>query len=563
MRRLRWLSLLLAVLFLTGIVVPALAQSNYSFQVPTETVNLYVNSDGTTTLEYSWVFSNDSGAHPIDYVDVGLPNSNYDFNSITASVNGTPISDIETTDNGITLGLGNLTIPAGSQGTVQMRVGTINGMLYTAQAQNSVNYAGFQFSPNWFSSDYAHGSTNLTFTVFLPSGMTSTDPRYFNPQNWPGTTDPTESGFDSQNRVYFRWQSSNANAYDQYTFGASFPAKLVPSDAVSTPPLFNIDWASILPCICVGGFFAFFVFIIVISIISSRKRRLQYLPPKISIEGHGIKRGLTAVEAGILLEEPLDKILTMILFSVVKKNAATVTTKEPLALTLTDPLPEGLYPYETDFLHAFANPNIAEQRSALQDMMVNLVKSVSEKMKGFSRKETVAFYQDIINRAWQEVEAAQTPDVKSQKFDEVMDWTMLDHNYNQRTSTVFGAYPIFLPMWWGRYDPAYRGASFGGVSSASTPHLSQGHTSGPAVNLPTLPGAAFAASVTGSVQHFSNNVLGNLSSFTSGVTNKTNPVPVAPPSSYHGGGLGGGGGHACACACACAGCACACAGGGR
>jgi len=47
---------------------------------------------------------------------------------------------------------------------------------------------------------------------------------------------------------------------------------------------------------------------------------MQYLPPKISIEGKGIKRGLTAVEAGILLEEPLDKILTMILFGLIKKN---------------------------------------------------------------------------------------------------------------------------------------------------------------------------------------------------------------------------------------------------
>jgi len=34
------------------------------------------------------------------------------------------------------------------------------------------------------------------------------------------------------------------------------------------------------------------------------------------------------VEAGILLEEPLDKIMTMILFGVIKKNAATVAVKD-------------------------------------------------------------------------------------------------------------------------------------------------------------------------------------------------------------------------------------------
>jgi hypothetical protein len=38
--------------------------------------------------------------------------------------------------------------------------------------------------------------------------------------------------------------------------------------------------------------------------------------------GHGIKRGLTAVEAGILMEQPMDKIMTMILFGTIKKNAA-------------------------------------------------------------------------------------------------------------------------------------------------------------------------------------------------------------------------------------------------
>jgi len=39
------------------------------------------------------------------------------------------------------------------------------------------------------------------------------------------------------------------------------------------------------------------------------KTQLQYLPPKIKIEGNGIKRGLTAVEAAVLMEQPMDKVL--------------------------------------------------------------------------------------------------------------------------------------------------------------------------------------------------------------------------------------------------------------
>ena len=40
--------------------------------------------------------------------------------------------------------------------------------------------------------------------------------------------------------------------------------------------------------------------------------------------------------------------------------------------------------------------------------MVGLVKSVSQKMKGFSHKET-AYYEDIMRRAWEQVETAETP----------------------------------------------------------------------------------------------------------------------------------------------------------
>ena len=82
------------------------------------------------------------------------------------------------------------------------------------------------------------------------------------------------------------------------------------------------------------------------------KRKLQYLPPKIAIEGHGIKRGLTAVEAAILLEQPMDKILTMILFAVIKKDAPP-SPAEPLVLK-SFAEPEGLQPYEVDFLNAFS-----------------------------------------------------------------------------------------------------------------------------------------------------------------------------------------------------------------
>jgi hypothetical protein len=282
---------------------------------------------------------------------------------------------------------------------------------------------------------------------------------------------------------------------------------------------------------------------------------MHYLPPKIALEGHGIKRGLTAVESAILLEQPMDKILTMILFAVIKKGAATVTKRDPLTIEVADPLPENLRKYEKDFLIGFQESSIAKRRRALQKAMVNLIKSVGKKLKGFSRRETTDYYESIVKRAWAQVEAADTPEVKSDKYNEVMEWTMLDKDYDDRTREVFRHHPVFVPIWWNRYDPGYSR----GVASAGPSKPALSRSGSPSVSLPNLPGSDFAASVVGGVQNFSAGVVGSISDFTGGVTKVTNPIPK---STYRGSGRSGGG-SSCACACACAGCACACAGGGR
>jgi len=174
-------------------------------------------------------------------------------------------------------------------------------------------------------------------------------------------------------------------------------------------------------------------------------------------------------------------------------------------------------------------------------------------MKGFSRNETIAYYQDIVKRAWGQVEAADTPEVKSEKYDELLEWTILDKNYDGRTRDVFRTGPVFVPVWWHHYDPAFPSAR----PAPAMPTSASGK-----VSLPTLPGADFAASVVNGVQNFSGKVVGNITSFTEGITQKTNPPPVVTPRSGSGSSRSGSG-CACACACACAGCACACAGGGR
>lgn len=546
MKKIYFLLLVLALLFLPA---SGLAQS-YQFSLEKLYVDVFMNSDGTLDLVYQFTFRNAPGAAPIDFVDVGLPNRYFNDYEIQAEVNGFPVAYVSSDEyqgggTGAAVALGSEMILAGQSGTVVVYVPGVERMFHPDTQDK--NYASMVFSPTWFDSKFITGNTDVAVTFHMPPGVQPDEPRWHSaPPGW--ATEP-ETGFDSQGNITYTWRNSRANGYTQYLFGASLPRQYLPADSVKNVSILerlNIDPDDLVGAgVCVG-FLLFFGLISSAGVISERRRRMQYLPPKISVEGHGIKRGLTAIEAAVLMQQPMDKILTMILFAVIKKGAASVKSRDPLELDLTEPQPKGLHAYEVDFLNAFQKTATAKTRqNELQNTMITLVRSVTNKMKGFSLKETLAYYKDITERAWAQVEAAETPEVKSAKYDEVMEWTMLDRDYDDRTRRVFTGGPVYIPHWWGRYDPGYPRSA---PASSGT---------GGSVTLPHLPGSDFAASMVNSVQNFSAGVIGNLGDFTGAVTSKTNP----PPKSSSSGRSSSGGG--CACACACAGCACACAGGGR
>jgi hypothetical protein len=551
------IAFLLAIILALSLTISTSAQSNYYFSVEREVVQVYLNKDGTVSVDYTWKFVNQPGAHVIDFVDVGLPNTSVSMNTVTADVNGKNVNvskgDYQGNGTGFAVVMGSQSIPAGGSGTVHVYIGKIGSILYPDSQDN--NYASGVFAPTYFGSQYVSSNTDLTVTFHLPPNVQPNEPRWYTaPSGFPSQP---QTGYDDQGRITYTWQNSSASASEQYQFGASFPKSYVPAGSIVTKPAISIspdaigNFIGTMFILCFFGFF--FLVVPILTAVSNSRRKLQYMSPRISIEGHGIKRGLTAVEAAILLEQPLDKVMTMILFGVIKKNASQVITRDPLQVDVTSPLPDGLHDYELNFLNAFKENDPKTRRNLLQEMSVKLIRSVSEKMKGFSRRETIDYYKSIMEKAWQQVEAADTPEVKSQKFDEALEWTMLDKDYDDRTRRVFHG-PVIVPMWWGRYDPSYPRSA---PASSGMPSPSMSLPS-----VPHLPGSDFASSVATGVQTFSQKVIGNVTDFTTRVTNVTNPLPK-PSSGSYGGRSGGGGGRSCACACACAGCACACAGGGR
>ena len=553
-------TLIWLALFALLCVPTASYAQDYSFSMDQEEVDVWINQDGSVTLEYWFTFTCDSGAHPIDVVAVGLPTNDYSVSDVRADVAGRAVSHVEESDyvDGVAVWLGDGTINPGQTGTVHVVVERVGGMVY--EDSDDSNYASTEFSPTWFGSQYVHGTTDLAVHFHLPVGVQPEEPRWHHsPSGWP--QDQPDTYLDDEGRVLYVWHNPSAAPDRQYTFGASFPSQYVDEAAIQRGPsaleqIFAVITGA-LSCCCnpVPIFFVIVAGFIGLSVWGQRKRKMQYLPPSMKVEGVGIKRGLTAAESAILLETPLNKVMTMILFGLLKKGAVTVLDDKPLKVQANEPLPEKLRPYEKKFLEAVKKDGTLSE-SRLRKMTVALVKEVNNKMKGFSRKETVTYYEGIVKRAWQQVEGAETPEVRGQRFDEQLEWTMLDDDFDDRTQRTFRTGPVFVPMWWGYYRPWARTRP-----AVATARPSSSRPSAPStgrVQLPTLPGAAFAATIVNGVQDTAGSIVKNVTGFTSGVTRVTNPPPKVSSS-----GRSYSGGSSCACACACAGCACACAGGGR
>lgn len=538
-------SILLAVVIF-AVLAPVVLAQDYRFNVRENRVHLYINPDGKVQIVYDITFVPEPGSSPIDVVDVGLPNSTYRLSDIKASIDGMPVTGIEDSpyvEHGVAVELGPNAIQPGQAGTLHLEA-TVEDLLY--QDSEDDEYASIEFAPTFFSSQFVRGPTRLEVNFHLPPGVTAEEPRYH-------TLEFTTAGFEDD-RVVYTWIKEDARGDDEIIYGASFPKQYLAEGVVQKPPAFTINISACCssPALWFIGFGVAWTAMGILGSRARKRRRMEYLPPALAVEGTGVKRGLTAVEAAIVLEAPLNKVMTMILFGMVKKGVITVLAEKPLKVQAADPLPQDakLWYYERRFLQAIG-PDGKLDEGELRDMVVDLIGDVNKKLTGFSRRETKAYYKDIAARAWTQVEAADTPEVLGERWGDGLEWTMLDDDWDDRTRRVFHDRPVRLPTWWWGYRPW---VVHTGRATPSAPSPAGGGTP---VTLPTLPGADFANTVVSGVENAANTVVSSVESFTGRVTRTTNPPPKSSSSSSRGGG------YSCACACACAGCACACAGGGR
>jgi hypothetical protein len=588
---LRFLVLSVVLFLLTAIPANAL---EYLFSVPMVNLDSYVQRDGSVILKYEIQFRNATGAHPIDIVDIGMPTANYRISDMTADLDGEPCKTIKPSQYvspGVEVHLGRKTIPAEGEGTLHFET-RIPDLVFSDTTRK--DYASFQITPTWFGNQYVEGSTstNLTLRIHLPEGVNPDEVLY---QNIPFTGKDVEEG-----SVVVSWDN-NYRFTSEYRVGVSFPRRVM-SRMVEINTWYLIKkWVEqniifFLAADCILFFFllifafrrltggtgsclmvpllglglaAYFTTLVTVSshallwlgLITCvvlvewarRHKKMKYLPALVSVEGGGIKRGLTAPEAAVLLELPPNKVVTMILFGLMKKGLIRQVCKDPVGFKLGAELPADvvLNGYEKEMLEALKKreTSSADKEARLKDMdltdsLKNAARSVAAKMQGFNVEETQEYYKYIIARAWKEAQAiGEVPDWQ-QKMDQKVDWLILDNNFDDR----FRPYATrYSPTWY--RGPISTSGSAGGISAPST------SGGGPRIS-------DIAGSVTGWMENTAGAVVTHLEGSKPGLLNLSG-LDKAMASSGGAGGSHSGGGGGCACACAGCACACACAGGGR
>ncbi len=578
----------------------AVAQ-NYSFAVPEMILEVTPHPDASATLQYTIKFHCDAGADPIDVVDVGLPHKNYDIGNMTATINGHRLSDIrpsEYIDIGVEVHLGEYAIQPGEDGIFQFSA-VMPDLVY--QDTTRADYASLQITPTWFDSDLLSGTTKLGIVVYLPESIKLDEILYQNRE--------FTHKVSLQDKSAVAWVFPATTVDKPHKVGVAFPKRIMARVVHMTrlglawkwwkeTPGARTVWAIFLLVLFGVYFFrttkgtgvTVYIVLAVAMIIAFAvspaaealalpvllllwwvtgkrlaARRRSYLPAIASVEAGGIKRGLTVPEAAVIMELPLGKVLTLLLFGMLKKGLIRQTDDDPFTVELNEDYigtrserqkaarKNGtvIRGYEQPFLDKLQeNPGVPIAKLDLRKEMRELVKRTAKRMAGFNLEQTRDYYRSIVAGAWAQARNIGEVGARTKFLDENLLWLMLDENYDEEFVRWRSSGYHYRPVW-------VRSSAGGGAGAAQPAPAVGGRTSLRDV----------AASFAGWSENVTNHLASTLDPVSVGLT-ETGGIDLSGvdrvtlkmlETMMESSGSGGGGG----CACAGCACACACAGGGR
>jgi hypothetical protein len=522
--------LIISILLLSPHAVKA---QGIQYHLDHEHATIWINKDRTIDLLYDINITCEEGEIP--NVRVGQPTGDFEVGE-ARDENGN-LLDWEDASNYQTAyyavrvyPTGHVNIHAGQSFHFTLLT-NVGHMIY--EDEENPGNVGMLFKPVWWPKEVYE----LQVVIVLPNGVSQEEVR--TSVSWNNT-----SLEDGNLAIY--WIRKSLQSNQTFEFGVSFPEKYVePPEMGIVTFLKNYGvWIGVL-----------LLFVGIIGGVVYVARKGNYVKPVMRMETLGIRRGLTAVEASYLLGLKPTKIVTAILYSLLKKRAIWVTSTAPsVKLKIVKEHEEPLRYYENTFLRAIKKDGTLSEEK-LARVVIELRDDVEEKLRGYCRKDTIKYYEKIVAKAWEAVEQAGTAQLASKAYDEQLLWLLLDAKFVSRTedafrTRVFEPAPLWFWYWYGYHyhpRPEYRPTT-APPSAPTAP--------------PKIPGADFANNIATAVEGTANNIVINLEKFANAI------LPASPPSqktsrqpAHHRSSCACAC-AACACVCACVSCACACASGG-
>jgi hypothetical protein len=525
--------LLIVTLVALAVFFPSSAEASFYFHIPKQQDQLTINDNGSVTLvRYFDFFVEASSTDAGTEIWAGLPTSSTRVTSVVDDDGNKVDFNVRSSGGEYVVTLKGFSI----------KPGTGMGFTVTAEIPNFIfpdtrneGYVTMQYFPAWWSSTVK----TQDIAVILPGAVEKSEIRTGS-RLWDGIAQTEEGAY------VVTWQFSDLKANEKVSINIGFPEKYVTlpvkEDPRPTPiapgiPGFS-DNRGLDPLI--GVFGMIFVAGIVMAVIRANNRE-AYSSPEVRMEGVGVNETLSPVEVSILLKQPPEKTLTLLLFNLVKKGVLRVTSTEPLRVSVDNT--KNLEEAERLFVEAVDRFTGEIDPKKLIPCFRYLAVALNEKLKPYCRRDTEEFYRGLIRQMWDEVTAAGTPELKLEAMDRNMLWLLQDEDRMQAAEEEFprDRTADALPNWW----------LYGFMFNRPFGYMYY-----------MWPGSIF-----GQYSGIYGGLIGDRQEDFREVTEEVFR-PAVPPTRFFGtgggarSGRGGGGGFtppSCACACACVSCACACA----
>ena len=331
-----YIILLATILFVTfPLLSPYTVRAqDIQYHLDHEYAKIWINEDGTIDLLYDIKITCDQGT--INYVNVGQPKRDFTIGQ-AKDENDHVLQTADESEGNNYRARVYLYTPISTSQSIRFTLLTNVGHMIWEDEQNPGN-VGMQFIPCWWKDAKVN---ELQVLIVLPQGVDETNvgctPLWNN-----ATYDPKED-----NRFVIYWERRNLHPNQKFACGVSFPEEYVEHYEVREK-----GFIAFLKRYGVGiGFFLLSVGIIGTVVYVARKG--NYVKPIMKMETLGIRRGLTAVEASYLLGLKPTKIVTAILYGLLKKRRVWVTSTKPsVKLKVMKQSKKPLRYYEKRFLKA-------------------------------------------------------------------------------------------------------------------------------------------------------------------------------------------------------------------